>query len=178
MEQEGVSAVSGERVIGIIPLVALAPHWRPKSLVFTDRRLVITEPNEISSLGAAGSAAQAAATLIFGVAGFAAGNLVSTAMEVKGWNKLMRKAEGTVPPVIRLDQPFAGIKGIPVDYANVKRIEFKKGSRLFMSDVWALTVHMEKRSWRNPDRVLLVNSKWAAEVENFLMTTPLAPSSR
>ncbi|WP_449461720.1 hypothetical protein PQ610_04900 [Tardisphaera miroshnichenkoae] len=165
-----------ERVIGVIPLAAAS--WTPYSLVFTDRRMIIANPKDISSIfsssGAVTGAVSAAATLALGVLGFAAGNLLSGVASLKAWSDLKKKAkEQGLAPVYRLDQPFGGLKGKSVEYAGIKKATFKKASHFAMTSDMELHIYVEHRSFRNPDHAFLLDSEWAGQVEEFLRSTPI-----
>ncbi len=165
-------ALPEERLVGVIPFAA-KPDFSMYSLVFTNKRIIVTHVRDISL---AVGAIQAAATLALGVVGFAGGNLVSAIAAKKAWSNLKKQVkEQGLQPVIRLDQPFTGIKGVSLEYSNLKKASFKKASHLTMTSDMELELHVEHRSFRNPDRAFLLDPEWAAQVEDFLRSTPLGP---
>jgi len=176
---EQQSALPEERLIGAIPYVFYLDHV--VSLLFTDRRVIMAAPLDAlglsaRSVGRTADALQMVATLGFGVAGFAAGSLVSYPAKRKAWSDLKNKVkEQGLPPVVRLDQPFPGIKGKSYDYENVKEVKLGKAPRMVVTSDWQVTFHQVKRSRRNPDRQFLIDRDWVPQVSDFLASTPLGP---
>jgi len=97
------SALPEERLIGVIPYAVYFEDV--VSLLFTDRRVIMANPLDVSglsarSVGRTADALRMAATLGFGVAGFAAGTLVSYPAKRKAWSDLKKKLkEQGLPPV-------------------------------------------------------------------------------
>jgi len=173
------SALSEERLIGIIPYVLYIDN--PFSLLFTDRRIIMAHPRDVAglsvqSVGRTVDALQMATTLALGVVGFAAVGVVSHPAKRMAWSHLKKKVkEQGLPPVIRLDQPFPGIKGASMEYQNIKKVVLKKAPRIVGTGDWQMVLYQVKRSRRNPDREFLLDQDWVPQVYDFLASTPIGP---
>ena len=173
------SGLPEERLIGIIPYVFLTENI--VSLLFTDRRVIIAHPRDVASLwarsvGRTVDALRMTATLAFGVAGFAAGELVSYPAKRKAWSDLKKKVkEQGMPPVIRLDQPFPGINGKSIEYENIEKVVLKKAPRIVMTSDWGIYIYGVKRGITKPVWEFLLDQEWVSQGYDFLASTPLGP---
>jgi len=173
------SALPEERLIGIIPYVFFIENI--VSLLFTDKRVIIAHPRDVAglqarSVGRTVDALWMTATLAFGVAGFAAGELVSYPAKRKAWSDLKKKVkEQGLPPVIRLDQPFPGINGKSIEYQNIEKVVLKKAPRIVMTSDWAMDIYGVKRGIKKPVWEVLLDQDWVSQGYDFLASTPVGP---